>query len=410
MENYKAAGDRVVIVANHQSYLDACLIAAYVPDSPTFAIHTSQAAKWYFKPFLAAVDTFPVDVQSPYSVKRMVEAVRDHGRKLMIFPEGRMTRTGALMKVYEGAALVADRSHAQVLPDQHRRPAIQSSRPHGRQAASALVPASQTEHPAAGHARAAAHRKPVTAPAPRGDRPRSAGRDGGCGVPLEGDRQEPVRRAAGRARTGTEAGRRSPRTSSVCRSATIGWWSASVALGRALSCRCTGRSICRAADAECGCHAGCLHGAAGVRRRALHAEHLGRRCCDVVCLPRRRRPHRRVEPHLRGEGAARPCRAGPCRAKCASSGWRTCVQPSACARSCAPGCDAWRARGLPGASTDSGFTGGRAVHQRFGGQSQGCRAEPPQPARQLRAACLGDRLPVAATSSSMPCRCSTPSA
>ncbi|HET7883893.1 MAG TPA: AMP-binding protein, partial [Acetobacteraceae bacterium] len=115
MENYQAAGDRVVIVANHQSYLDACLIAACVPDSPTFAIHSAQAAKWYFKPFLAAVQTFPVDVQSPYSVKRMVEAVRDHGRKLMIFPEGRMTRTGALMKVYEGAALVADKSQAKVV-------------------------------------------------------------------------------------------------------------------------------------------------------------------------------------------------------------------------------------------------------------------------------------------------------
>ena len=59
LENYRAAGDRVVIVANHQSYLDACLIAAYLPDSPTFAIHTAQAAKWYFKPFLAAVDIVP---------------------------------------------------------------------------------------------------------------------------------------------------------------------------------------------------------------------------------------------------------------------------------------------------------------------------------------------------------------
>ena len=116
LETYKAAGDRVVIVANHQSYLDALLIAAYVPDSPTFAIHTSQAAKWYFKPFLRVVQTFPVDVQSPYAVKRMVEAVRDQGRKLMIFPEGRMTRTGALMKVYEGAALVADKSHAKIVP------------------------------------------------------------------------------------------------------------------------------------------------------------------------------------------------------------------------------------------------------------------------------------------------------
>ncbi len=116
LENYHAAGERVVIVANHQSYLDAPLIAACLPDSPSFAIHTAQAGKWYFKPFLAAVDTFPLNVQSPYAVKRMVEAVRDHGRKLMIFPEGRMTQTGALMKIYEGAAMVADKAHATIVP------------------------------------------------------------------------------------------------------------------------------------------------------------------------------------------------------------------------------------------------------------------------------------------------------
>jgi len=116
LEHYRAAGDRVVIVSNHQSYLDACLIVAFLPDNPSFAINTQQAHKWYFRPFLGMVDTFPVDVQSPYALKRMVEAVRDHGRKLMIFPEGRLTRTGALMKVYEGAGLVADKAHAKILP------------------------------------------------------------------------------------------------------------------------------------------------------------------------------------------------------------------------------------------------------------------------------------------------------
>jgi acyl-[acyl-carrier-protein]-phospholipid O-acyltransferase / long-chain-fatty-acid--[acyl-carrier-protein] ligase len=116
LENYRDAGPRVVIVSNHQSYFDACLIAAFLPDNPTFAINTAQAANWWARPLLKAVDTFPVDVQSPYALKRMVEAVRDHGRKLMIFPEGRLTRTGALMKVYEGAGLVADKAHARVLP------------------------------------------------------------------------------------------------------------------------------------------------------------------------------------------------------------------------------------------------------------------------------------------------------
>jgi acyl-[acyl-carrier-protein]-phospholipid O-acyltransferase/long-chain-fatty-acid--[acyl-carrier-protein] ligase len=116
LENYRAAGSRVVIVSNHQSYFDASLIAAFLPDNPTFAINTAQTRVWWVKPFLGAVDTFPVDTQSPYALKRMIEAVRDHGRKLMIFPEGRLTRTGALMKVYEGAGLVADKAHARVLP------------------------------------------------------------------------------------------------------------------------------------------------------------------------------------------------------------------------------------------------------------------------------------------------------
>ena len=116
LEHYRAAGQRVVIVSNHQSYFDACLIAAFLPDDPTFAIDTAQARRWWIRPFLRVVDTFPVDARSPYALKRMVEAVRDHGRKLMIFPEGRLTRTGALMKVYEGAGLVADKAHARVLP------------------------------------------------------------------------------------------------------------------------------------------------------------------------------------------------------------------------------------------------------------------------------------------------------
>ncbi len=115
LEHY-TTGDKLVIVANHHSYGDAVLISAYLPDSPTFAVYTKTADLWWAKPFLAAVEMFKVDVQSPYSVKRMVEAVRDRGERLMIFPEGRLTKTGALMKIYEGAGLIADKSGAKIQP------------------------------------------------------------------------------------------------------------------------------------------------------------------------------------------------------------------------------------------------------------------------------------------------------
>ncbi|MBI0539529.1 acyl-[ACP]--phospholipid O-acyltransferase [Roseomonas sp. KE2513] len=116
LENYRAAGDRLVIVSNHLSFADACLIACYLPRSPTFAVNTAIAERWWTRPFLAAVDIFKVDIASPFAIKRMVEAVRDDGRQLMIFPEGRLTKTGALMKVYEGAGVVADKAGAKVLP------------------------------------------------------------------------------------------------------------------------------------------------------------------------------------------------------------------------------------------------------------------------------------------------------
>ena len=115
MEHYRAAGARSVVIANHISFLDGCLIAAYVPDVPTFAVNTHMTRKWWAKPFLAPIDVFPVDPANPFAAKSMIKAVKG-GKRLVIFPEGRITTTGALMKVYEGAGMVADKAGATLVP------------------------------------------------------------------------------------------------------------------------------------------------------------------------------------------------------------------------------------------------------------------------------------------------------
>lgn len=115
MENYTLAGDRVLIVANHTSYLDPILLWAFLPDEVTFAINTEIAHQWWVQPALRFARVFTMDPQQPLSIKSLTNYLREN-HKAVIFPEGRITVTGALMKVYDGAALVAERSGAAILP------------------------------------------------------------------------------------------------------------------------------------------------------------------------------------------------------------------------------------------------------------------------------------------------------
>src|SRR5205085_2992885 len=55
------------------------------------------------------------DPLKPMAVRTLIDAVKA-GEALIIFPEGRITVTGSLMKVYDGAAMIADKSNAEIVP------------------------------------------------------------------------------------------------------------------------------------------------------------------------------------------------------------------------------------------------------------------------------------------------------
>lgn len=115
MRNIEKCGERRLIVANHVSYLDAALLAVFLPGRPVFAIDRRIADRWWVKPWLSFVEVYRLDPLNPFTARAMIKEVKK-GKPCVIFPEGRITVTGALMKVFEGPAMIADRGDADVLP------------------------------------------------------------------------------------------------------------------------------------------------------------------------------------------------------------------------------------------------------------------------------------------------------
>jgi len=115
LDNYKKAGDRVLIISNHTSFLDPLLLGVFLPDDITFAINTHISERWWLKPFLSLSHVFPMDPTQPLSLKALIHHLHGNTRTV-IFPEGRITVTGSLMKIYDGTGMVADKSGASILP------------------------------------------------------------------------------------------------------------------------------------------------------------------------------------------------------------------------------------------------------------------------------------------------------
>ncbi|MFK8027111.1 MAG: acyl-[ACP]--phospholipid O-acyltransferase [Gammaproteobacteria bacterium] len=115
LENYPKDNAPYVIVANHTSFLDGPLLMSYMPDLPVFAINTAVNKKWWAKIFTQFFEMYPLDPTQPMAVKGLVKMLKN-GRKVVIFPEGRITNNGSLMKVYEGPGKIAELGGAKLIP------------------------------------------------------------------------------------------------------------------------------------------------------------------------------------------------------------------------------------------------------------------------------------------------------
>ncbi|MCL2644670.1 MAG: AMP-binding protein [Betaproteobacteria bacterium] len=110
---------RLLVIANHESFLDGILLWLFLPlKEPVFIVHPEYVKHPLFRFGLnALVECLPAVPGHPMAVKHVIRLL-ESGRQVVIFPEGRITLTGRAMKIYEGTAFVASKTGATLLPVQ----------------------------------------------------------------------------------------------------------------------------------------------------------------------------------------------------------------------------------------------------------------------------------------------------
>ena len=104
-----------IIMPNHVSFLDALILYALLPRSCWFVVNAEIATRPWVAFALKFQPHVVVDPRNPYSLRTIISAIRQ-GNPVVIFPEGRITTTGNLMKMYTGAAMIAWKTSAEIFP------------------------------------------------------------------------------------------------------------------------------------------------------------------------------------------------------------------------------------------------------------------------------------------------------
>src|SRR5213594_3115927 len=105
----------VLLIPNHQSMLDFLFLAVLLPDDWKFVASDVAAQKnWLHRRVVHSPRVFRIDTTSPYSLKRMAEYLANGGR-LVLFAEGRLSRTGSLMKLFDGTGFLLHKTGAKII-------------------------------------------------------------------------------------------------------------------------------------------------------------------------------------------------------------------------------------------------------------------------------------------------------
>jgi acyl-[acyl-carrier-protein]-phospholipid O-acyltransferase/long-chain-fatty-acid--[acyl-carrier-protein] ligase len=105
----------VLLIPNHLSWIDWLFLWVCLDEDWKFVSSSISAqTSWLHRKVMINHNTLLIDPSSPYAVKHMAEFLKGGGR-LVLFAEGRLSRTGTLMKLFDGTGFLIFKTGAKVI-------------------------------------------------------------------------------------------------------------------------------------------------------------------------------------------------------------------------------------------------------------------------------------------------------
>ncbi len=102
-----------VIAPNHVSLIDVLFLHAKLPKDVAFVANEEIAKRfWWIKKLRTIIEVNPLD---PNAIRQIIRKVRE-GMPIVLFPEGRISTTNGIMKIYEGVGYIAAREKIKIFP------------------------------------------------------------------------------------------------------------------------------------------------------------------------------------------------------------------------------------------------------------------------------------------------------
>ena len=116
-EKYVPRTGGVLLVANHQSYLDPIMAAVHLQRPVSFFAKSELFENPYFSRFIRSLHAFPVK-QGKADTSAIKEAIRrlKEGHILNIYPEGTRTPDGEIKPIEKGIGLIVRQAGVPVVP------------------------------------------------------------------------------------------------------------------------------------------------------------------------------------------------------------------------------------------------------------------------------------------------------